>query len=133
MSVNQAQVTQWILDWLGRVTERMGVRPMVYTSPNGWLNRTGDTSAVAQAGYTVLWVAHWGGGKVSRFTPTGQLDRTIPLPASQITNCVFAGAELDRMFVTSAATGKPDEALAGSLFEVDSQGARGLAPYYFGG
>lgn len=58
--LTQAQVTQWILDWLGRVTERMGVRPMVYTSPNGWLNRTGDTSAVAQAGYTVLWVAHWG-------------------------------------------------------------------------
>jgi xylono-1,5-lactonase len=80
-----------------------------------------------------LWVAHWGGGRVSRFTPEGQLDRTIPLPASQITNCVFAGAELDRMFVTSAATGKPDEALAGSLFEVDPQGARGLAPYYFGG
>jgi sugar lactone lactonase YvrE len=80
-----------------------------------------------------LWVAHWGGGRVSRFTPDGQLDRIIALPASQITNCVFAGSELDRMFVTSAATGKPDEALAGSLFEVDPQGARGLAPYYFTG
>jgi GH25 family lysozyme M1 (1,4-beta-N-acetylmuramidase) len=57
--LTQAQLTQWILDWLGRVTERMGVRPMVYTSPNGWKNRTGDTTAVADAGYTVLWVAHW--------------------------------------------------------------------------
>jgi GH25 family lysozyme M1 (1,4-beta-N-acetylmuramidase) len=58
--LTQAKVTAWILDWLDRVTERVGVRPMVYTSPNGWLNRTGDTIAVAAAGYTVLWVAHWG-------------------------------------------------------------------------
>jgi hypothetical protein len=42
------------------VTERLGVRPIVYTSPNGWDVRTGDTTAVAAAGYTVLWVAHWG-------------------------------------------------------------------------
>jgi sugar lactone lactonase YvrE len=80
-----------------------------------------------------LWIAHWGGARVSRFTPDGQLDRAIALPVSQVTNCVFAGDELDRMFVTSAAVGKPDEALAGALFEVDSGGARGLAPYYFGG
>jgi sugar lactone lactonase YvrE len=80
-----------------------------------------------------LWVAHWGGARVSRFTPEGRLDRTIALPASQITNCVFAGGGLDRMFVTSAATGQPDEELAGALFEVDPGGARGLAPHYFGG
>jgi GH25 family lysozyme M1 (1,4-beta-N-acetylmuramidase) len=58
--LSQAQLTQWILDWLGRVTERIGVRPMVYTSPKGWETRTGDTTAVADAGYTMLWVAHWG-------------------------------------------------------------------------
>jgi GH25 family lysozyme M1 (1,4-beta-N-acetylmuramidase) len=57
--LSQAQVTQWILTWLSRVTERLGVRPMVYTSPNGWETRTGDTTAVADGGYTVLWVAHW--------------------------------------------------------------------------
>ena len=59
-NMSQAKITAWILDWLDRVTERLGVRPMVYTSPNGWLVRTGDTTAVAAAGYTVLWVAHWG-------------------------------------------------------------------------
>ena len=58
--LSQAEVTEWILRWLGRVTERLGVRPIVYTSPNGWETRTGDTTAVAAAGYTVLWVAHWG-------------------------------------------------------------------------
>jgi GH25 family lysozyme M1 (1,4-beta-N-acetylmuramidase) len=58
--LSQAEITSWILTWLGRVTERLGVRPMVYTSPAGWESRTGDTTAIADAGYTVLWVAHWG-------------------------------------------------------------------------
>jgi xylono-1,5-lactonase len=80
-----------------------------------------------------LWIAHWGGGRVSRFTPDGELERVIHLPASQITNCVFAGAALDRMFITSAADGRADEPLAGALFEVDPGGVRGLAPHYFGG
>ncbi len=57
--LSQAEVTDWILTWLGRVTERLGVRPMVYTSPAGWESRTGDTTAVADAGYSVLWIAHW--------------------------------------------------------------------------
>lgn len=58
--LTHAGVTKWILTWLARVTERLGVRPMVYTSPGGWASRTGDTTAVVDAGYTVLWVAHWG-------------------------------------------------------------------------
>ncbi|MGZ4113531.1 MAG: GH25 family lysozyme [Actinomycetota bacterium] len=60
--LTQEQLTQWILDWLNEVTARLGVRPMVYTSPNGWENRTGDTTAIADAGYTILWVAHWNVG-----------------------------------------------------------------------
>jgi GH25 family lysozyme M1 (1,4-beta-N-acetylmuramidase) len=60
--LTQEQLTQWILDWLNEVTARLGVRPMVYTSPNGWVNRTGDTTAIADAGYTVLWIAHWNVG-----------------------------------------------------------------------
>ena len=79
-----------------------------------------------------LWVAHWGGGRVSRFTPDARIDRAIKLPASQITNVCFAGAALDRMFVTSAADGKADEPLAGALFEVDP-GCRGLPPHRFAG
>jgi len=80
-----------------------------------------------------LWIAHWGGSRVSRFKADGTLDRCIALPASQITNCAFGGANLDRLFVTSAAEGKPDEPLAGSLFEIDPQGVRGIAPHLFGG
>lgn len=78
-----------------------------------------------------LWIAHWGTGQVSRFDPTGARERSIALPASQITSMTFAGPALDRMFVTSAADGV-EEADAGALFEVDP-GCRGLPTLPFGG
>jgi len=71
-----------------------------------------------------LWVGCWGGSCVTRFTPEGKRDRSIALPASQITSCTFAGPNLDRMFVTSSGDGV-DEAAGGALFEVDP-GVRGL-------
>lgn len=79
-----------------------------------------------------IWIAHWGGGRISRFSVDGRWDRSIFLPASQITSCAFGGACLDRMFVTSAAVGVPGEPLAGALFEVEA-GARGVATPLFGG
>jgi xylono-1,5-lactonase len=77
-----------------------------------------------------LWIAHWGGSRVTRFDPDARPERAIGLPASQITCMAFAGEELDRMFVTSASDGV-DEPHAGALFEVDA-GVRGFAPHRFG-
>lgn len=79
-----------------------------------------------------LWIAHWGGGGVSRFSPEGTLLKSITLPASNITSCVFAGPDLDRMFVTSASIGCEDEPSAGALFEVEP-GVRGLGATEFAG
>lgn len=79
-----------------------------------------------------LWVAHWDGGRISRFDPEGQLERSIALPASRITSCCFGGPDLDRLFVTSAALDRPAEPLAGALFEL-VPGVRGVAPSAFGG
>jgi sugar lactone lactonase YvrE len=78
-----------------------------------------------------LWVACWGASCVTRFKPDGRVDRRIALPASQITNCAFAGEGLDRMFVTSASDGV-DEAAGGCLFEVDP-GCVGLLPHRYRG
>lgn len=78
-----------------------------------------------------LWVACWGGARVTRFTPDGRYDRHIALPASQITCPTFAGEALDRMFVTSASDGV-DEPEAGCLFEIDP-GCRGLPPQRYRG
>lgn len=79
-----------------------------------------------------LWVAHWGGSRISRFETDGTLDHAITLPARQITNMAFAGEGLDRLFVTSAATGLPDSEYDGALFEVDAH-AVGLPTHEFSG
>jgi D-xylonolactonase len=95
---------------------------------DGWGYPDGMTTD-AEGG---VWIAAWDGGRINRFTPEGKLDRFIALPASQITSCGFAGPELDRLFVTSAAMGRDNEPHAGALFEVDA-GVRGLPPGQFGG
>ncbi|PAX08373.1 gluconolaconase [Sphingomonas lenta] len=77
-----------------------------------------------------LWIAHWGGSRVSRFDPDARIERDIRLPASQITSMAFAGERLDRMFVTSAGDGV-DEPHGGALFEVDP-GVQGVEPHKFG-
>lgn len=78
-----------------------------------------------------LWVAHWGRGWVSRFSPQGDLLRRVALPVTQVASVCFAGAALERLFVTSARVGlKADEMarqpLAGSLFEISQPGTTGL-------
>ena len=74
-----------------------------------------------------LWVGHWQGNRLTRFTPDGKRERSIALPASQITNVCFAGEKLDRMFVTSAARNKPEEAdVLAALFEILDPGTLGL-------
>lgn len=79
-----------------------------------------------------IWIAHWGGARISRFLPQGRLDRSIAIPAGNVTSIVFAGPNLDRMFVTSAAYGCENEPLAGALFEVEP-GVRGHVVRPFAG
>ena len=33
-----------------------------------------------------LWSAHWGGGRVTRYTPEGRIDREVRLPAANVTS-----------------------------------------------
>jgi D-xylonolactonase len=84
-----------------------------------------------------LWIAHFGGARVSRFAQDGTLMSTIALPASNITNGAFGGPQLDRLFITSASIGlnedqRAQQPLAGSLFEV-RPGVRGIAAALYAG
>ncbi|MEY2884864.1 MAG: hypothetical protein RL490_2588 [Pseudomonadota bacterium] len=83
-----------------------------------------------------LWIAFYNHdpaarSQVARFLPSGLFDRAIAVPTAHVTNLVFAGPRLDRMFITSASGGRDDPA-AGALFEADP-GVVGLAPHMFGG
>jgi sugar lactone lactonase YvrE len=71
----------------------------------------------------MLWVAHWGGYKVSRWNPnTGEQIDEINVPARQVTSCAFGGADLDELYITTARVGLSDEELekyplSGGLFK----------------
>ncbi len=82
-----------------------------------------------------LWVAVWGGSRVMRLSPEGDLLMTISVPASRTTSCTFGGPDLDELYITTARQGlSPDELarepLAGSLFRV-RPGVKGVLPVPF--
>jgi len=64
-------------------------------------------------------------GKVCRYDPVGRLMRTILLPTDLPTCCEFGGADLDILYVTTAARSRRDQRHAGGLFAIDA-GAKGL-------
>jgi sugar lactone lactonase YvrE len=111
-----------------RADGTLGARSLFIQFEEGWGAPDGMTTDAE--GH--LWIAHWGGGRVSRFDPQGRLDRSVPLPATNITSCTFAGPGLDRMFVTSASLDTDGGDAQGALFEIDP-GVTGLAPIAFAG
>jgi sugar lactone lactonase YvrE len=84
-----------------------------------------------------LWIAIWGRGEVRRYTPDGELTRTIEVPSPHTTCVTFAGPELATMVITSATKGLGRDELArhplaGRLFTVDA-GLRGLPATWWSG
>jgi sugar lactone lactonase YvrE len=50
-----------------------------------------------------LWVAHWGGSKITRINlKNGKIDQEIQIPAFNVTSVTFVGKKLDHLFVTTA-------------------------------
>lgn len=49
-----------------------------------------------------VWVALWYGSAVHRYTPDGELDTIVGVPALQATSCVFGGPGRRDLFITSA-------------------------------
>ena len=85
-----------------------------------------------------LWVALWGGARLSCWDPlTGRLIREIPFAALNVTSCVFGGENLTDLYVTSARKGMTEEQLAayphsGGLFRIRTD-IRGMPTFAFGG
>jgi xylono-1,5-lactonase len=68
-----------------------------------------------------VWIAQWGGGRVCRYSPAGELLATIAMPVSQPSSVAFGGADLRTLYITSAwqdldAARRTAEPLAGALF-----------------
>ncbi len=102
--------------------------------------RFGSTDGVPD-GATVdslgcYWIAHFDGGKLTRFNPRGEVDQVVPMPVPRPTSCAFGGPGLDTLYVTSARFNLDPAALdaaplSGSVFAL-RPGVAGLAEPEFG-
>jgi len=73
-----------------------------------------------------LWIAMWGGAQVTKWNPgTGQLLEQIPVPAKNVSSCVFGGENRNELYITSARVGLEEEALkqyplTGGVFRLET-------------
>jgi sugar lactone lactonase YvrE len=84
-----------------------------------------------------VWVCFWDGWCIRRLSPAGAVVERIEMPVQRPTSCAFGGADLDRLYVTSARRGIDPDALlmqpcAGGLFLVETT-VRGVAETTFAG
>ena len=84
-----------------------------------------------------VWSAQFDRGCIHRYRPDGSLERRIDLPVQRPTSCMFGGADLDTLYVTSARMDLTPDALAaqpesGGLFAL-VPGVRGIPEPRFAG
>ncbi|MBI5298284.1 MAG: SMP-30/gluconolactonase/LRE family protein [Chloroflexi bacterium] len=85
-----------------------------------------------------LWIAMWGGAQVTKWDPrTGGLLERIPVPALQTSSCIFGGADLNELYITSARKGMSQAdlqkyPLSGGLFKVVTS-VTGMPTFAFAG
>jgi sugar lactone lactonase YvrE len=85
-----------------------------------------------------LWIALWGGSSVTRWNPgRGELEAEIPIPAPQVSSCVFGGERRNILYVTTARVGLDESELAGNplaggLFQIQTQ-TEGMPTFAFAG
>lgn len=81
----------------------------------------------------MLWVAHWNGGRVSRWNPkTATKQQEVFLPVSKVTSCTFGGDNLGDLYITTARIGLTEKELAeqphaGATFLFKNIGVKGVA------
>ncbi|MFH1185354.1 MAG: SMP-30/gluconolactonase/LRE family protein [Chloroflexota bacterium] len=84
-----------------------------------------------------LWIALWGGARVSQWKPDGTLLAQFGVEALNVTSCVFGGPGMNELFITTALA-KTDAASfrrfphAGGVFRMDTH-VTGMPTYEFGG
>ncbi|MEK3888738.1 SMP-30/gluconolactonase/LRE family protein [Bacillus sp. FSL K6-3431] len=113
-------------------TSEITFREYVITIPNG--EGAPDGMTIDEEG--MLWIAHYGGWKVSCWNPlTGEQIDEVSVPCSNVTSCTFGGKDLNELYITTARQGLNEEELknqphAGGLFRVEMK-VRGMKAFNF--
>jgi D-xylonolactonase len=84
-----------------------------------------------------IWLAHFAGSRITRYSPEGEMLNVISMPVPNITSCTFAGPDLDTLYITTARhlLSEADVnkyPLSGSLFSC-KPGVAGLPTSLFAG
>jgi sugar lactone lactonase YvrE len=84
-----------------------------------------------------VWNAHWAGGRIRRYDPSGKMEREIKLPVANTTCLAFGGEQLDELYITTAWFTMSDEdrkanPTAGDLFRIKTD-VKGLVEPKFKG
>ena len=84
-----------------------------------------------------LWVCHFGGHKISRYSEEGKLLEQYSMPCPNITSCTFGGENLDELYITTAQWTLDDKSIkqfpyAGNLLKMKTD-TQGLAPNKYAG
>lgn len=85
-----------------------------------------------------LWVAMWGGAQITKWNPySGELLEQIPVPAMNVTSCVFGGKNLNELYITSARKGLDEDTLkryplTGGVFRLQTP-VEGMPTFEFAG
>ncbi len=126
--------TMYLVDSGPRVVNAFTFDPDSGTISGGRVLITVAEEIGAPDGMTVdaagdLWVAIYGGGRIHRYSPDGELRHVLSVPAEQSTCCGFAGRGLNRLYVTTATENwseeqRQAETAAGLVyrFETDATG-----------
>ena len=83
-----------------------------------------------------LWIAMWGGAKMTKWNPnTGELLEQIPVPAMNVSSCVFGGKNMNELYITSARKGMDETALmqyplTGGVFRLETN-VEGIPTFEF--
>lgn len=83
----------------------------------------------------MLWIAHWGGGCVTRHDASdGSTRATIDVPSQFVTACCFGGDALTELYITTARKPVAPDALAaqphaGGIFSIAIPGVHGTISY----
>lgn len=85
-----------------------------------------------------LWIAMWGGAQITKWDPSsGQLLERIPVPARNVSSCVFGGRNMNELYITSAHKGLDEAALeeyplTGGVFRLETK-VEGMPAFEFAG
>jgi len=77
-----------------------------------------------------VWSARWDGFEIVKISPAGKKIESIKLPRARISSACFGGAQLDRLYITAAASEGDGGKISPCIYEVKIDGVSGHEEFF---